>query len=318
MLGVFDSKELESAEEGQSTPASAAVSESGSGVAPTESESNTEKTPTVSDKTSTTEAGRKPEEGSQGKGVKDGPGDGEKPSEKRKFSSQEKVDHAFAEIKAKSQRKIRAYEERIAELEAQLAKPVPAKETFSNEDDYFDARAAHVSKRDALKATTQELTEEQRELNEKSEQAKFEAHYPTEETQKRFSEAWSIGQKNGVIKAIKEDQVVGSFFRDSPLTPKLIEHFCRKPSALQEIISIRDPHRKQMELYSLEQRMKTYLRTTAKAAPSSKSEAKPTAVTPAKAKIPVLGSQVKAAANKSKDADDFATDDEVFAFVRSR
>lgn len=317
MLGVFDSKELESAEEGQGTNASATVSGSESGVAPTESESTTVGTTAGNKRTPVVEA-VKPEEGSQEKGADGGPGDGEKSSDKRRYSHAEKRENAFAEIKAKSQRKIEAYEKRIAELEAQLAKPVPAKETFSNEDEYFDARAAHVSKRDALKATTQELTEEQRDLNEKSEQAKFEAHYPTEENQKRFSEAWSIGQKNGVIKAIKEDQVVGSFFRDSPLTPKLIEHFCRKPSALQEIISIRDPHRKQMELYSLEQRMKNYLRTTAKAAPSSKSEAKPTAVTPAKAKIPVLGSQVKAAANKSKDADDFASDDEVFAFVRSR
>lgn len=317
MLGVFDPKELESAEDGQGTPASATVTETGSGVAPAESGSNTVKTTTGSDKTPITEV-EKPEGSSQGKGAEGGPGDGEKPSEKRSFSNQEKINHAFAEIKAKSQRKIQAYEARIAELEKQLAKPIPAKETFKTEDDYFDARAAHVHKRDALEATNRELTEEQRELSTKVEQAKFEEHYPTEDAQKRFSEAWAIGQSNGVIKAIKEDQVVGSFFRESPLTPKLIEHFCRKPSALEEIISISDPHRKQMELYSLEQRMKNYLRSNAKAAPSSKSEAKPTAASPAKAKIPVLGSQVKAAANKSKDADDFASDDEVFAFIRSR
>lgn len=319
---VVSEKDLEDdVEAGQGTPTGAAGSESGAGVASGESVVSPE-SPTGGSKETPTAEPAKPEEAQQEKVSDGGHSEGQQPLEKKVFSNQEKINHAFAEIKAKSQRKIKAYETRIAELEAQLAKPVPAKGTFENEDDYFDVRAAHVQSVNALKATKQELTEEQSELNAQREQEKFETHYPTEESQKRFLEAWGIGQSNGVVKAIHENEVVSSFLGDSDISPKLIEHFCRKPEALQKILSIRDVGRKQNELYSLEQRMKSFLRNqnSKQPAPSKQAQATPPAKPTAdnKPKIPILGSQQKAQNNRSGDADDFEKESDIFDFVRGK
>lgn len=319
---VVSEKDLEDdVEAGQGTPTGAAGSESGAGVASGESVASPESPTGGSPETPTTELA-KPEEGLQGKGADGGHSEGQQPLEKKVFSKQQKIDHAFAEIKAKSQRRIQALEAQIAELKNQSGKAIPKKEEFKSEDEYFDARAEAIQNKKALESKSKELSEEQSELNAQREQEKFETHYPTEENQKRFLEAWGIGQSNGVVKAIHENEVVSSFLGDSDISPKLIEHFCRKPEALQKILSIRDVGRKQNELYSLEQRMKSFLRnqnlkqpTPSKQAPATP-PAKPTADN--KPKIPILGSQQKAQNNRSGDADDFEKESDIFDFVRGK
>ncbi len=249
--------------------------------------------------------------------VEDGPGLQEpvKQESKKVYTQQEKIDHAFAEVKAKSQKKIQSLETEIEALKKQITKPLPKKEEFKTEDEYFDARAEVGAAKVSLTSREKELEAEQKDLNAQKAQARFEAQYTTPEMQQRFQEAWNIGSQNGAIRAIHDDSVVGSFLSDSDLSPKMIEHFCRKPEALKAILDIQNESRKQMELYSLEQRMKNFLRSKNVQNPSIQSKPTANTVAPVKAKIPILGSQQKATSNKGS-ASDFASDEEVFNFIR--
>ena len=162
--------------------------------------------------------------------VDDGPGLQEpvKQESKKVYTQQEKIDHAFAEVKAKSQKKIQSLETEIEALKKQITKPLPKKEEFKTEDEYFDARAEVGAAKVSLTSREKELEAEQKDLNAQKAQARFEAQYTTPEMQQRFQEAWNIGSQNGAIRAIHDDSVVGSFLSDSDLSPKMIEHFCRK------------------------------------------------------------------------------------------
>ena len=317
---VVSAKDLEDdVENGQGTSTSTTGSESGAGVASSESAVPPENPTGGSPETPTTEP-EKPEEAQQEKVSGGGQGEGEKPTEKKTFSRQERIDHAFAEVKAKSQRKIRDLEAQIKELRTQITKEIPKKETFKSEDEYSDTRAGVVVKKELLGTKERELSLEQESLNAATEQAKFEAHYDTPEKQASFHEAWAIGNRNGVIKSIREDETVGSFLKDSDVSPLLIEHLCRKPDVFQKILN--SGSRKQLELFSLEQRLKSFLRSQnlKQSIPSKQALAKPI-VPPAadnKPKVPILGSQQKAQNNKVGDADDFEKESDIFDFVRGK
>jgi hypothetical protein len=304
MLGSYSEKDLEDVEENEEQVATTSAAEDNKtddGVATDKGDSNSaSSTENVATSDNVTE-----------KINTDGPGE-KQSTEKKVYSRQEKIDHAFAEIKAKSNRKIQNLEEQIRQLKEEQKNNNLSKDKYKTDEDFYAANAKNAATSVILTDKEDALMAEQKELLRAKNESRFNALYDDENKQNKFKEAWNDGLKNGVIKSIQQDATLGSFLRDSDLNPALVEHFCRKPQALYNILSIENESRKQMELYALETRMKNYLNN--KERNTNKVNQQPIQQT--KKLLPVLGSQNKAGTNKG-NGDDFESADDVFEFIRT-
>lgn len=231
-----------------------------------------------------------------------------------KFSKQERANYAFAKLKNKHKEKVEKLNAEIDELKKNLEKhKLMKKEDFKSEDDFIDAKLNSKIDTRELERKTSELDEARVQRN----QAKVNHFYRTDDEKKRYKEVWQLGAKSGVLEKIGSDKIITEFILDSDFSPKLLEHFILADGALERIIHL-DDKRKEFELYSLEKRLEAFLNNTNlnKTEESGDTERRRLVRNKVKNKNPILGRNIQ---NQSaKSSKDFASDDDVFAFIRSR
>ena len=231
----------------------------------------------------------------------------------------DRVQRRFDRLKRNHQAKIQKRDARIAALQADLEKANAelerlrkGKENGSASDEQIaEARIdAGVMKRD-LERERQALEEERAENMRELIGERIDALYPSEKHKASYSEAIAMGKRNGAFDSAMKDGVVRNFLVDSDLGPKLTEHFCRRPDVLDDLLSMSEDRRKH-ELYAMEARLKAFLAGGGKKK-DVKGEDKDKK--PAGAQPPAIGKQANRGASKGGESD-FATDDDVFDFVR--
>ena len=246
-----------------------------------------------------------------------------------KFSKQERANYAFTKLKNKHREKVDRLNAEIDELKKNLEKyKNMKKEDFKSEEDFLDAKLNSKIDTRELERKTSELDEARVQRN----QAKVNHFYRTDDEKRRYKEVWQLGVKSGILEKIGNDKVLTDFILDSDFSPKLLEHFILADGALERIIHL-DDKRKEFELYSLEKRLEAFLNNTnfnkpKKSGATERRKLKRNAVksggterrklkrNTVKNKNPILGRNIQ---NQSaKSSKDFASDDDVFAFIRSR
>lgn len=254
-----------------------------------------------------------------------------------KFSKQERANYAFTKLKNKHKEKVDRLNAEIDELKKNLEKyKSMKKEDFKSEEDFLDAKLNSKIDTRELERKTSELDEARVQKN----QAKVNHFYRTDDEKRRYKEVWQLGTKNGILERIGNDKVLTNFILDSDFSPKLLEHFILADGALERIINL-DDKRKEFELYSLEKRLEAFLNNTNfqkssgterrklmrnnsennntnfnKTEESGGTERRRLVRNKVQNKNPILGKNIQ---NQSaKSSKDFASDDDVFAFIRSR
>lgn len=257
-----------------------------------------------------------------------------------KFSKQERANYAFTKLKNKHKEKVEKLNVEIDELKKNLEKyKLMKKEDFKSEEDFLDAKLNSKIDTRELERKTSELDEARAQKN----QAKVNHFYRTDDEKRRYKEVWQLGAKNGILEKIGNDKVLTNFILDSDFSPKLLEHFILADGALERIVHL-DDKRKEFELYSLEKRLDAFLNNTNfnkvqknsgterrrltrnnsensntnlnETEESGDTERRRLVRNKVKNKNPILGRNIQ---NQSaKSSKDFASDDDVFAFIRSR
>lgn len=231
-----------------------------------------------------------------------------------KFSKQERANYAFTKLKSKHKEKVEKLNAEIDELKKNLEKyKSMKKEDFKSEEDFLDAKLNSKIDTRELERKTSELDEARVQRN----QAKVNHFYRTDDEKRRYKKVWQIGSENGILEKIGSDKIITEFILDSDFSPKLLEHFILADGALERIIHL-DDKRKEFELYSLEKRLEAFLNNTNfnKPKKSGGTERRRLVRNKVKNKNPILGRNIQ---NQSaKSSKDFASDDDVFAFIRSR
>lgn len=231
-----------------------------------------------------------------------------------KFSKQERANYAFTKLKNKHREKVDRLNAEIDELKKNLEKyKSMKKEDFKSEEDFLDAKLNSKIDTRELERKTSELDEARVQKN----QEKVNHFYRTDDEKRRYKEVWQLGAKNGILEKIGNDKVLTNFILDSDFSPKLLEHFILADGALERIIRL-DDKRKEFELYSLEKRLEAFLNNTNfnKPQKSGGTERRKLKRNTVQNKNPILGRNIQ---NQSaKSSKDFASDDDVFAFIRSR
>lgn len=234
---------------------------------------------------------------------------------KSKYTQQEKINHSFSKLKAKNKAKIEKLEsenERLRkELESYRNKTV---EDFKSQEEYLDARQDarwNIKEIERRQAEIDELKQEEIAATNRN---RFNTLYSTDEEKKNYAEAWEIGKQNGVLEAIASDKDIMNFINDSEYGPKLIEHFIRRPSVLQGFMNM-NTGRKNFELYSMEKRLAKFLNDQATKVNQVK-EPDNKSLVENKNSNSIIGKQVTKS-DTIKSTDDFASDDDVFAFIRN-
>lgn len=236
---------------------------------------------------------------------------------KSKYTQQDKINHSFSKLKAKNKAKIERLESEIASLKKQLEQHQnKTVNDFKSQEEYLDARQDARWNLRELEKRNNELKELKDEQIIERNQNRFNTLYATEEAKQSYIEAWNIGKQNGVLEAINNDKVIMDFLHDSEYGPKLLEHFIRRPEVLERFINIENTGRKNHELYSLEDRLVKFLssqnnKTVTKEEPEHKS-----LVVENKNSNSIIGKQITKS-DTIKSTDDFASDDDVFAFIRN-
>ena len=239
-----------------------------------------------------------------------------KTNTKKRYSYQEKINHSFSKLKQRARRQQQKLEEEIEELKKineEQRKIIEERKGTTEEQ--LDARQDYRWNSREIDKRTRELNElKQSEIISKN-QIKFNELYQTEADKQSYVEAWKMGQDNGTIAAISQDNDIIDFINESDYGPKLLEHFIRRPDVLEKFSDM-SKGRKNYELYRMEQRLINFLNAQHKIESiKEKSEDKSLTENNKKSNS-IIGKQITKSSN-IKSTDDFATDDDVFDFVRT-
>ena len=226
-------------------------------------------------------------------------------------TQQQKLDHSFAEYKRKVREREAELKNRIAELEKQIAKK-PEKKDYEDEEKYFDARLDYRDAQKELNGAKRELEGSGINSNLQIFAERAKILYPNQESQKRYSEAFSKGRQNGAVDTVFGDRMITDFIHDSQFGPIILEHFCHKPEFAEKIAGMSDA-RKSVELVSLEQRLMKFLQGMAQKKQQGTQTGNKVQVT-----APIVGAPTnKGASGNVGDKNRFSSDDEVFKYLRN-
>lgn len=244
--------------------------------------------------------------------------DGDKNTEKQQqHTAQEKISYSFSKMKRKHREEVEALNKKIEEQQKIIDQfNAKTRDSFKSEDEYLDAKLdARDAQRELDRARQESLQMAERQQAE-SMRERVTKLYPSEQLQTVYTEALQMGQKNGALEAMMSDPVVKKYIFESEKSPLLVEAFSRKPALLEKILDTSDI-RKPLAMYDLEQRLSNMIaqaEARAKEAQSSNS----TSQAPATKTVPIVGKVANAGKNAPGPSDDWGSDDEAFAFVRSR
>lgn len=276
-----------------------------------------------------TQGGRKPGENSDGANNAPPDGNGGQQDPPKGAGKHEndswKVQRKFDRLKRNHAAKMQKRDEKIAKLTEDLEKEKRELEVLRKEkaegkatdEQVDDARLnARFAERELQREQEQrgsEYAENVRELV----QARIDDLYPTDKAKNAYSEAIKMGQGNGAFKAVFSDEVTRRFLMDSDLGPKLTEHFCRRPEVFEHLLSLSEERRKH-ELFAMEARLGLFLKNQAGKKPGNSSPADPKNPQN-RGQAPAIGKQAnRGNGNNVNPNGDWASDDEVFQYVRSR
>ena len=179
----------------------------------------------------------------------------------------------------------------------------------------MDARQDYRWNSREIDKRTRELNDlKQSEIISKN-QIKFNELYQTDADKQSYIEAWKMGQDNGTIAAISRDNDIIDFINESDYGPKLLEHFIRRPDVLEKFSDM-SKGRKNYELYRMEQRLINFLNAQHKIESLKEKSDDKSLTENNKNTNSIIGKQITKSTS-IKSTDDFATDDDVFDFVRT-
>lgn len=240
--------------------------------------------------------------------------DGDK-TEKKQFTSQEKINFSFSKLKKKHAAEVEALNKKIAEQQKIIEEfNNKGRDQYKSDDEYLDAKLdAREAQRELNRSRQESLALVERQQSEAMRE-RVTKLYPSEGLQKVYAEACEQGQRNGALQAMMSDEVIKKYIFESDKSPLLVEAFCRKPELLQKILDTSD-NRKPLACYDLEQRLS---RMVEEAEAKARTQSQPnTQTTQATSAIPVVGKVANAGVNKSAPSDDWADEKELFKFARS-
>ena len=192
-----------------------------------------------------------------------------KTSSKKRYSKEDKIQHAF-----KIQRdKLKESQNRIKELEEKLSKyDGLSKDKFEKEDDYIDYKVDMSSDKRELERLKQERIQQQIEYAKDVSEQRILDNFSDSQEQEEYRKLLNIATHNfsalhpeygidNFADLIAEDKTVLEYLADSDNAPRLIRHFIAKPESLLKIMRMTSPLNKHAALDKMEQAMVNYFRT---------------------------------------------------------
>lgn len=203
---------------------------------------------------------------------------------KKSYTPEEKQKHAFMKEKNKrkeAQLQLERKQKEIEELQAKLKKYEGlTRENFQGDDEaYTDYKIDQRFDQERINKLQNEYNDEYRRAQmEEAEQIaayKLQTNYPDENERNQYQNLVMRAEQNfaqlhpeigynrfSEFLMSEPDRTILQYLQDSDNSPKLINHFIRKPEVALKIMSMRNPYNKIVELKQLENRMLQHERIT--------------------------------------------------------